>query len=167
MKHDTSQHSRWTWLQLTQGPQYEGTKLRGLRRKIQRLRWQDILTIYADKDVKRPHNREDRNSQFQEKLACERWARNRPKKTLGRPAQADWLSPFLWRFGLHFGLWLLRVINSLGAKIRWHPSTGTRRNLGESDDGRRESSKSSRRWPKPTLAAMAALYSWAMVEFRS
>jgi hypothetical protein len=39
-----------------------------------------------------------------------------------------------------------------------HPSTGTRRNLGESDDDRRESSKSSRRWPRPTLAAMAALH---------
>jgi hypothetical protein len=38
-----------------------------------------------------------------------------------------------------------------------NPSTGTRRNLGESDDDRRESSKSSRRWPRPTLAAMAAL----------
>jgi hypothetical protein len=48
-----------------------------------------------------------------------------------------------------------------------HPSTGTRRNQGDSDDGRRESSKSSRRWPRPNLAAMAALHSWAMAEFRS
>jgi hypothetical protein len=30
-----------------------------------------------------------------------------------------------------------------------HPSIGTRRNLGDSNDGRRESSKSSRRWPRP------------------
>jgi hypothetical protein len=52
-----------------------------------------------------------------------------------------------------FGLGLLRGINSLAAKIRRHPSTGTQRNLGESDDGRRESSKLS-----PTLAAMAALH---------
>jgi hypothetical protein len=63
-----------------------------------------------------------------------KWA----KKTLGRPAQADRPDPFLWRFGLHFGLGLLRVINSLRAKIRLHPSRGTRRNLGESDEGRRQ-----------------------------
>jgi hypothetical protein len=44
---------------MTQGPQREGTKLRGLTR----LGRQDLLTIHADKDVKRPHNREDKNSQ--------------------------------------------------------------------------------------------------------
>jgi hypothetical protein len=82
----------------------------------------------------------------------------RAEKTLSRPAHADWPGLFLWRFGLRFGLGLLRVINSLGAKIRRHPSTGTRKNLGESDDGRRESSKLSKRWPSPTLAAMAALH---------
>jgi hypothetical protein len=59
------------------------------------------------------------------------------KKTLGRPAQADRPGPFLWRFGLHFGLGFLRVINSLGAKIRRHPSRRTRQNLGESDEGKR------------------------------
>jgi hypothetical protein len=37
----------------------------------------------------------------------------------------------------------------------------------KSDDGRRESSKLSRRWPRPTLSAMATLHGWAMVEFRS
>jgi hypothetical protein len=57
-----------------------------------------------------------------------------------------------------FGLGLLRGINSLAAKIGWHPSTGTQRNLGESDDDHRESLKLSRRWPRPTLAAMAALH---------
>jgi hypothetical protein len=31
----------------------------------------------------------------------------------------------------------------------------------------RESSKSSRRWPRPTLASMAALHGGAMAEFRS
>jgi hypothetical protein len=61
-----------------------------------------------------------------------KWA----KRTLGRTAHADWPGPFLWRFELCFGLGLLRVINSLGAKIWRHPSTGTRRNLGESDEGR-------------------------------
>jgi hypothetical protein len=71
---------------MTQGPQCEGTKLRGLRRKIQRLGRQDILTIHVDKDVKRPHNREDRSSQLQEKPARERWAQNGPKgPRAGRP----------------------------------------------------------------------------------
>jgi hypothetical protein len=41
---------------MTQGPQCEGTKLQGLGRKIQRLGRQDLLTIHADKDVKRPHS---------------------------------------------------------------------------------------------------------------
>jgi hypothetical protein len=56
--------------------------------------------------------------------------------TLGWPAQADRPSLFLRRLGTPFGLGFLRVINSLRAKIRRHPSIGTRRNLGESDDGR-------------------------------
>jgi hypothetical protein len=34
MKPDTSQHSRWTWLQMTQGPQCEGTKLQGPEQKM-------------------------------------------------------------------------------------------------------------------------------------
>jgi hypothetical protein len=62
-----------------------------------------------------------------------KWA----KRPLGRTAQADWPDPFLWRFEPPFGLGLLRGINSLTTKIRRHPSTGTRRNLGESDGGRR------------------------------
>jgi hypothetical protein len=82
----------------------------------------------------------------------------RAKKPLGWPAHADWPSPFSWWFEAPFGLGLLRGINSLAAKIQRHPSTGTRRNLGESDDRRRESSKLSRRWPRPTLATMAALH---------
>jgi hypothetical protein len=49
-------------------------------------------------------------------------------------------------------------IGSTSAGRHIHPSTGTRRNLGESGDGHRESSKSSRRWPRPTLAAMATLH---------
>jgi hypothetical protein len=83
----------------------------------------------------------------------------RAKKPLGWPAQADRPGPFLWQFEPPFGLGFLRDISSLAAKIRRHPSTGTRRNLGVSDDGCRESSKLSRRWPRPTLAAMAALHS--------
>jgi hypothetical protein len=64
---------------MTQGPQCEGTKLRGLRRKIQRLGRQDLLTIHADKGIKSPHNREEKSSQLQEKPARERWARIEPK----------------------------------------------------------------------------------------
>ena len=43
-------------------------------------------------------------------------------------------------------------------------------NLGprpEGDDGRRKSSKLSRRWLRPPLAAMASLRGCAMVEFMS
>jgi hypothetical protein len=167
MKPGTSQRSWWTWLQMIQGPHCEGTKLQGLRRKIQRLGRQDILTVHADKDIKRPHNREDRSSILQEKAVRERWARNGPKSPwAGRPRRTG-PAHFLWRFEPPFGLGLLRGINSLAAKIRWHPATGTQRNLGESDDSRRESSKLSRRWPRPTLASMAALHGWATVEFWS
>jgi hypothetical protein len=75
---------------MTQGPQREGTKLRGLRQKIQRLGQQDLLTIHVDKDVKRPHNREDKSSQLQEKPAHERWARNGPKSPwIGRPMRTS------------------------------------------------------------------------------
>jgi hypothetical protein len=70
----------------------------------------------------------------------------RAKKPLGWPAHVDRADPFLWRFEPPFGLGLLRGINSLAAKIRRRPSTGTRQNLGERDDRRRESLKLSRRW---------------------
>jgi hypothetical protein len=143
---------------MTQGRQCEGTKLRGLRRKIQRLRRQDILTIHADKDVKK---------HTIVKTKAHNCKRSPPAKDgpeigqkspgptgLGGPAQ-----PIFVVVRAPFGLGLLRDINSLAAKIRRHPSTGTRRNLVESDDGRRESLKLSRRWPRPTLAAMAALHS--------
>jgi hypothetical protein len=46
---------------------------------------QDILTIHADKDVKRPHNREDRSSQLQEKTARE----NGPEMGQKSPVPAD------------------------------------------------------------------------------
>ena len=64
-----------------------------------------------------------------------------------------------------------RLINSLhliqlGASI--HPELDE--NLGprpEGDDGRRKSSKLSRRWLRPPLAAMASLRGCAMAEFMS
>jgi hypothetical protein len=63
-----------------------------------------------------------------------------------------------------FGLGLLRGINSLAAKIRRHPSTGTQRNLGESDDGRRKSSKSSRKGGVPELVEVInGMYSVEMI----
>jgi hypothetical protein len=57
-----------------------------------------------------------------------------------------------------FALGSCLFIASASAGRHIHPSIGTRRNLGEGDDGRRESSKSSRRWPRPTLATMADLH---------
>ena len=86
----------------------------------------------------------------------------------GRPAG---LGPFLRRFGLPFDRWLPRLINSshliqLGASIQLELDE----NLGprpEGDDGRRKSSKLSRRWLRPPLAAMASLRGCAMVEFMS
>jgi hypothetical protein len=67
--------------------------------------------------------------------------------------------------------WLPRLINSshfihLEASI--HPELD--KNLGstpEGDDGHRKSSKLSRRWLRPPLAAMASLHGCAMVEFMS
>jgi hypothetical protein len=52
---------------------------------------------------------------------------------------------------------------------RFHPSE-SRRHEGEApeeDDGHRKSSKLSKRCPRPSLAAMAALNGCAMVEFKS
>jgi hypothetical protein len=148
---------------LTQGPQCEGTKLWGLGRKIQRLGRQGILTIHADKDVKRPQNREDKLTIAREarpRKMGPKWAKN----PLGRPPLVDRPNPFSWRFEPPFGLGLLRGINSLAAKIRRHPSTGTQRNLGESDDGRRKSSKSSRKGGVPELVEVInGMYSVEMI----
>jgi hypothetical protein len=80
------------------------------------------------------------------------------QKSPGPAGPGGLARPFFVVVRAPFGLGLLRGINSLAAKIQRHPSTGTRRNLGESDDGRRESSKLSRRWPRPTLDAIAALH---------
>ena len=90
-----------------------------------------------------------------------------PKR--GRPAGRP--SPFSSRFGLPFDRWLPRLINSshliqLEASI--HPELDE--NLGprpEGDDGHRKSSKLSRRWLRPPLAAMASLHGCAKAEFRS
>jgi hypothetical protein len=65
-------------------------------------------------------------------------AKDGPKMGQKAPGPAG---PFLWRFEPPFGLGLLRGINSDAAKIRRHPSRGTRRNLGETDEGRRRSSR--------------------------
>ena len=93
----------------------------------------------------------------------------------GRPAGlgpcAGRPSPFSRRFGLPFDRWLPQLINSshliqLGASI--HPELDE--SLGprpEEDDGRRKSSKLSRRWLRLTLAAVASLRGCAMVEFMS
>ena len=98
----------------------------------------------------------------------------RARKGVGRPAQAHGAgrpSPFLRRFAFPFDRWLPRLINSshliqLEASIQ--PELDE--NLGprpEGDDGRRKSSKLSRRWLRPSLAAMASLRGCVMVEFMS
>ena len=96
-----------------------------------------------------------------------------PKR--GRPAGLGlWAgrpSLFSSRFGLPFDRWLPQLINSshliqLEASI--HPELDE--NLGsrpEGDDGRHKSSKLSRRWLRPSLAAMASLCGCVMVEFMS
>ena len=75
------------------------------------------------------------------------------------------------QFGLPFDRWLPRLINSshliqLEASIHQELDE----NLGsrpEGDNGRRKSSKLSRRWVRPTLAAVASLRGCAMAEFKS
>jgi hypothetical protein len=121
---------------MTQGPQCEGAKLRGLRRKIQRLGRQDLLTIHAEKTSKGyPIVKTKAHT-------CKRSppAKDGPEtgqKAHGPAGPCGPAQPILVEVRAPFGLGLLRGINSLAAKIRQHPSTGTRRNLGESDEGRR------------------------------
>ena len=76
----------------------------------------------------------------------------------GRPAGRP--SPFPRQFGLPFDRWLPQLINSshliqLEASI--HPELDENlRPRPEGDDGRRKSSKLSRRWLMPPLATMAS-----------
>ena len=109
---------------------------------------------------------DDINSRRCEESACERRTQDgEGMSQAGRP------SHFLGRFDLPFDWWLPRLINSshliqLEASI--HPELDE--NLGsrpEGDDGRRKSSKLSRRWLRPTLAAVASLRGCAMAEFKS
>jgi hypothetical protein len=60
---------------------------------------------------------------------------NWAQMTLGRSAQVDLPSLFLGGLG---PIWIgfLQVIDSPRVKIQQHPSTGSRRNLGESDEAR-------------------------------
>jgi hypothetical protein len=44
MKPNTSQDTKWTWLQVAQGPNREGTKLRGPRQKMLKLARQGALS---------------------------------------------------------------------------------------------------------------------------
>jgi hypothetical protein len=44
MKPDTSQDSKQTWIQMAQGPKHEAVKLRGLKQKMLKLRWQVSLS---------------------------------------------------------------------------------------------------------------------------
>ena len=116
----------------------------------------------------------DINSRRCEESARERRTRDgEGMSQAGRPRPIGPAGPalFLGRFDLPFDRWLPRLINSshliqLEASI--HPELDE--NLGprpEGDDGRRKSSKLSRRWLRPTLAAVASLRGCAMAEFKS
>src|SRR6185312_5193965 len=109
-----------------------------------------------DNDVKRGAIVKDLNSR-----RCEESARERRTRDGEGMSQAGRPSPFLGRFDLPFDRWLPRLINSshliqLEASI--HPELDE--NLGprpEGDDGRRKSSKLSRRWLRPTTSAPSKL----------
>jgi hypothetical protein len=87
---------------------------------------------------------------------------NRAEMGLGRPAWADRPSPLRARFASPFCPRCLSIY-CLCLRQPPHPSihqraADTKEKHPEEVAGRRESSKSSRRWPRPTLAAMAALH---------
>jgi hypothetical protein len=66
--------------------------------------------------------------------------------------------------GINTPPWALKEGWSIHPFIR-EPST--RRRSTRRKPPAAESSKLSRRWPRPTLAAMAVLHGWAMAEFWS
>jgi hypothetical protein len=167
----TSQDTRWTWLQMTWGPKRQRASLQGLNQKTAKLAWQGFKPKPWRKRRQRPrckctqirdHARSNRGANRGRTRPKRAWAVRPGPSGLGRPAQptpGPVRAPFCPR---------CLSIYCLCLRCRHiHPSTGTRRNLGGSDDGRRKSSKSSRRWTRPALAAMAALHGWAMAEFRS
>jgi hypothetical protein len=55
MKPGTSQDSKWTWLQMTQGPNHEAVKLQGPKQKMQELVQQVPYLNRGENDVEGPH----------------------------------------------------------------------------------------------------------------
>jgi hypothetical protein len=167
MKPDTSQHSRWTWLQINQGPRCEGTKIRGPKQKMRKLARQGALSKKVEKTTSRVHMQKGASQQLTEKRRGAYRGRNGSGPVgLGQPT---------WPISgpVHDAIWhRCFSINCLCLRRPPHPSihqrvAKTKEKDQEAHDGHRESSRLSRRWPRPTLAAMAALHDWSMVEFRA
>jgi hypothetical protein len=117
-----------------------------------------IQALTVKETTSKAHMQVHTNKGSREKQPGRKPGPNRAEMGLGRPAWADRPNPLRARFAPPFCPRCLSIY-CLCLRRPPHPSiTGTQQNLGESDDGRRESSKSSRRWPRSTLAAKAALH---------
>jgi hypothetical protein len=103
MKPGTSQHSRWTWLQTTQGPQREGTKLQGPKQKMLKLARQGALSKpwrrwRQGSTCRRGKSTIDRD------MSGSEMGPNRAEMGLGRLAQSSRPGLFRARFATPFDL---------------------------------------------------------------
>lgn len=119
-------------------------------------------------DIQIPHALVIRFQKHQGDLWRKLGPRLAKKSQASRPIYRPMCQPP--HLALPFDLHPLRTISTSYTRRHAHPSTRTWRNLGqtqEGDDGRRNSSELSKRWLRPSLAAMASLRGCAMADFKS
>jgi hypothetical protein len=117
-----------------------------------------IQALTVKETTSKAHMQVHTNRGSREKQPGRKSGPNWAEMGLGRPAWADRPSPLRARFAIPFCPRCLSI-NCLCLRRPPHPSI--HKNSAkprESEDGRRKSLKSSRRWPRPTLAAMATLH---------
>jgi hypothetical protein len=174
MKLGTSQHSRWTWLQMTQGPYMKAQNSRDLNKRCWSLHDKELYLNHGEDDMKGPHT-EGRKSTIDREASGSETGPNQAETCMGRSAQTGRPRPAAWAISgpVRDALWpKCFSINCLRLRQPPHPSIHQRvakmkEKHREADDGHHESSNFPRRWPRPTLSAMVALHGWAMEEFQS
>jgi hypothetical protein len=121
-----------------------------------------IRALTVKEMTSKAHTQVYTNKGSREKQQGRKLGPNRAEMGLGRPAWADRPSPLWAQFATPFCPRCLSIY-CLCLRRPPHPSihqraADTKEKHPEEAAGRCESSKSSRRWHRPTLAAMAALH---------